>query len=60
MNLVHPKEDTFKFVCYYLYWRCVKKGNHKPDQYLINTSLAQAMIGPFMYVLVLNMANKFG
>ena len=29
MILVEPKEDTLKFSCWYLYWKCVKKGGSR-------------------------------
>ena len=29
MTLVDPKEDTLKFSCWYLYWKCVKKGGSR-------------------------------
>ena len=31
MKLVHPKEDTLKFLCCYLNWKCVKKGGQEGE-----------------------------
>ena len=28
-DIFHPKEDTLKILCWYLNWKCVKKGGQE-------------------------------